>query len=139
MLSLPGRGVGAVVPGRGGADGGCEGVCVCARSLFSPSSSPSIHPIHPHLSLSLLQRFPAPSDITAFRIPPGTFIKLHPATWHAGPLFEASACVVKGKEGCEGAGRAEMNFANLELADTNVSDHNTHVYGEDFLVVPSGE
>ncbi|KAK9840368.1 hypothetical protein WJX74_008464 [Apatococcus lobatus] len=33
--------------------------------------------------------------------------------WHAGPLFE---------------GPDHMDFYNLELSDTNVVDHNTHVY-----------
>jgi ureidoglycolate hydrolase len=65
--------------------------------------------------------FPRQEDITAFRIPPGVFVKLHPGTWHAGPLFESAAT---------------MAFANLEMADTNVSDHNTHVYEEGFVVVP---
>ena len=47
------------------------------------------------------------------RVPPGVFIKLHQATWHAGPFFS------EGKH---------MDFYNLELADTNVADHHTHVY-----------
>jgi hypothetical protein len=86
------------------------------------------------------QRFPSAADITAFRIPPGVFIKLHPATWHAGPLFEGAACVAR-TDG-DGGGPPpppSMQFANLEMADTNVTDHNTHVYGADgggFLVVP---
>lgn len=49
----------------------------------------------------------------ACRIPPGVFIKLHQATWHAGPYFVDSQ---------------HMDFYNLELSDTNVTDHNTHVY-----------
>ena len=61
---------------------------------------------------------PQPDDITAFRIPHGVFVKLHVGTWHAGPLFEA-----------EGA----VPFANLELSDTNVVDHNTHHYSEQAL------
>lgn len=101
------------------------------------------HPRPPALiSLSLsplsFQRPPSPADITAFRIPPGLFIKLHPATWHAGPLFEAGA-VGPQKQGAAGTTcQTVMNFANLEMADTNVTDHNTHVYkeGEGFLVVP---
>lgn len=50
------------------------------------------------------------------RIPPGHFIKLHEGTWHAGPLFDAPDT---------------MSFFNLELADTNVVDHNTHVYAHE--------
>lgn len=50
------------------------------------------------------------------RIPPGKFIKLHQGTWHAGPLFD---------------GEDSMAFCNLELADTNVVDHNTFDYSKD--------
>jgi len=57
--------------------------------------------------------YPRPEDLTAFRIPHGVFIKMEPGTWHAGPLFESSDF---------------MDFYNLELADTNVTDHNTHDY-----------
>lgn len=53
------------------------------------------------------------------RIPPGNFIKLHAGTWHAGPLFE---------------GEDSMAFYNLELSDTNVTDHNTHIYKEDSVM-----
>ena len=48
-----------------------------------------------------------------FRIPHGVFVKLHQGTWHAGPLFDEAEY---------------MDFYNLELADTNVADHNTHCY-----------
>lgn len=51
-------------------------------------------------------------DVMVFRIPRGVIVKLHKATWHAGPLFSDT----------------EGDFFNLELADTNVTDHNTHVY-----------
>ena len=36
-------------------------------------------------------------------------------TWHAGPLFDNTD---------------HMDFYNLELADTNVTDHNTHIYAD---------
>lgn len=48
-------------------------------------------------------------DITAFRIPGNCFIKLEVGTWHAGPYFDASY----------------VDFYNLELSDTNISDHET--------------
>lgn len=71
-----------------------------------------------------IDAYPKAADITAFKIPPGVFVKLHPGTWHAGPLFDVGLA---------------MNFANLEMSDTNVTDHNTHVYGEGaFVVVPPG-
>jgi ureidoglycolate lyase len=51
---------------------------------------------------------PALRDIVAFRVPGDRAIKLHIATWHAGPHF---------------AGR-ECTFFNLENMDTN--DHDFH-------------
>jgi ureidoglycolate lyase len=53
-------------------------------------------------------------DITAFRIPGDVAIALHRAAWHAGPLL------LKG---------AEQSFFNLELADTNVVDHQNFEIG----------
>ncbi len=55
------------------------------------------------------QAQPVPEDIRAFRIPGDTAIMLDRGTWHAGPLFDAPW-------GC---------FFNLELADTNITDHQT--------------
>ncbi len=55
------------------------------------------------------QAQPNLDDITAFRIPGNCFIKLEVGTWHAGPYFEADG----------------IDFYNLELSDTNVSDHYT--------------
>ena len=50
---------------------------------------------------------PKPDEIVAFRVPGDVAIKLHRGTWHAGPYFEP----------------AELGFFNLELADTNIVDH----------------
>lgn len=60
-----------------------------------------------------LDNYPKQEDLTVFEIPHGCFIKMHAGTWHAGPLFHESD---------------HMDFYNLELADTNVVDHNTHDY-----------
>lgn len=60
-----------------------------------------------------VEEFPTVTNLHAFRVPHGSFVKLHMATWHAGPLFD---------------GADSMSFFNLELADTNVVDHNTHHY-----------
>jgi len=69
-------------------------------------------------TMDVLQ-YPKPeTDIAVFKIPHGVFVKLHAGTWHAGPLFDAPVA----------------DFYNLELSDTNVVDHNTHVY-ESFLEV----
>jgi hypothetical protein len=114
-------------------------------------------------------RFPRPQDVAAFRIPHGVLVRLHAATWHAGPLFDGGfalgppprdaeeACaramerggevgVPGGREGGAkgggvgggggegGIGSAKtppplsLDFFNLELSDTNVTDHNTHDY-----------
>ena len=55
---------------------------------------------------------PDPASIQAFRISGPVGIKLHRGTWHAGPFFTAP----------------EMDFLNLELADTNETDHvNCHL------------
>src|SRR5471032_2200520 len=55
---------------------------------------------------------PEPASIQAFRISGPVGIKLHRGTWHAGPFFTAP----------------EMDFLNLELADTNEADHvNCHL------------
>lgn len=48
--------------------------------------------------------------LQAFRIPGTCFVKLHVGTWHAGPFFDAET----------------VDFYNLELSDTNVTDHHTH-------------
>ncbi|MBD0269300.1 MAG: ureidoglycolate lyase [Cyanobacteria bacterium Co-bin8] len=52
---------------------------------------------------------PDPEAIRAFRIPGNCFIKLEVGTWHAGPHFETET----------------VSFYNLELSDTNISDHET--------------
>lgn len=66
---------------------------------------------------------PNPEHIRAFQIPGNCFIKLAVGTWHAGPLFE----------------QASIDFFNLELSDTNITDHETcHLssqYGIQYKVV----
>ena len=64
-------------------------------------------------------RYPRAEDLQAFKIPHGKFVKLHAGTWHAGPLFQQPD---------------QMDFYNLELKDTNVVDHNIHVYSKDGLL-----
>jgi ureidoglycolate hydrolase len=55
---------------------------------------------------------PDPSTIRAFRIPGDVAIKLHRGTWHAGPYFTEPT----------------IDFLNLELSDTNETDHlNCHL------------
>jgi ureidoglycolate hydrolase len=50
---------------------------------------------------------PALEDIAAFAIPGTVAVKLNRGTWHAGPFFE----------------NEDIDFLNLELADTNEVDH----------------
>ena len=52
---------------------------------------------------------PDPDAIACLRMAPGTILALHRGSWHAGPFFEGES----------------QDFLNLELADTNVTDHHT--------------
>jgi ureidoglycolate hydrolase len=51
------------------------------------------------------------TGLQAFRIPPRHYVKLHRGTWHVGPLWTGPDL--------------DRTFVNLELADTNVVDHDT--------------
>ncbi|HEY9764474.1 MAG TPA: ureidoglycolate lyase, partial [Trichocoleus sp.] len=66
-----------------------------------------------------------PNAIQAFRVPGNCFIKLEVGTWHAGPYFEVD----------------RVNFYNLELSDTNITDHETcdlaQAFGLEFEIVVS--
>jgi ureidoglycolate hydrolase len=66
---------------------------------------------------------PAPESIVAFQVPGTCFIKLEVGTWHAGPYFDQNF----------------VDFYNLELSDTNVTDHQTcnlqAIYGLAFEIV----
>lgn len=61
---------------------------------------------------------PALDDLRAFRIPPRTAVTLRKGTWHAGPFFADD----------------RMDFVNLELDDTNVSDHHNYRLDDAFGV-----
>jgi ureidoglycolate hydrolase len=60
--------------------------------------------------------------LCAFRIPGNCFIKLELGTWHAGPYFDPDS----------------IAFYNLELSDTNITDHDTcdlqATYGIEFEI-----
>ena len=53
---------------------------------------------------------PALEDIRAFEVPGEVAVMLYKGTWHAGPLFPENTV---------------QSFFNLELADTNVADHDS--------------
>ncbi|MCU0568709.1 MAG: ureidoglycolate lyase [Oculatellaceae cyanobacterium Prado106] len=65
---------------------------------------------------------PEVEAIAAFRIPGNCFVKLEEGTWHAGPYFEQDF----------------IDFYNLELSDTNETDHHTcdlkATYGIEFEI-----
>ena len=48
--------------------------------------------------------------LKVFRISGNCFIKMEVGTWHAGPFFDSEV----------------VDFYNLELSDTNITDHFTH-------------
>jgi ureidoglycolate hydrolase len=50
------------------------------------------------------------TQLAAFQVPGNCFIKLEVGTWHAGPYFDPP----------------QVDFYNLELADTNLADHFTY-------------
>lgn len=52
---------------------------------------------------------PSAATVTVFRIPGGRALALKKGAWHAGPFFEGE----------------EADFLNLELSDTNETDHHT--------------
>lgn len=59
---------------------------------------------------------PAPEEIRVFRIGGDVALALHRGTWHAGPFFLAP----------------EQDFLNLELSDTNETDHHTVRFDTEF-------
>ncbi|MGQ9838703.1 MAG: ureidoglycolate lyase [Cyanobacteriota bacterium] len=64
-------------------------------------------------------------QIQAFRVPGDRFIKLEMGTWHAGPCFDHEEFI---------------DFYNLELSDTNITDHETvnllQTYNLEFQITP---
>ena len=50
------------------------------------------------------------TSVNLVEVQPGEGVKLHQGTWHAGPYFLSSSAL----------------FFNLELSDTNLTDHNFH-------------
>ena len=63
---------------------------------------------------------PRTEHLRVFKVPPGTFVKMHAGTWHAGPLFQSDDVTLP-----------FIDFYNLELSDTNQVDHNTWDYEEE--------
>jgi ureidoglycolate lyase len=72
--------------------------------------------VAPPLGLDDPAAEPALADIAAFRVPGDMALKLHRGTWHAGPFFQDD----------------EISFLNLELSDTNETDHQNSRLAERF-------
>jgi ureidoglycolate lyase len=79
------------------------------QTLASAGGHPWFIAVAPPSKLDDETAEPAIQDIKAFRIPGDYAIMLYKGTWHAGPHFEGK----------------DQSFFNLELADTNVVDHQT--------------
>ena len=62
---------------------------------------------------------PEPEEIKVFRMGGDVALALHAGTWHAGPFFTAPS----------------VDFLNLELTDTNETDHETTRLDQDFGAV----
>lgn len=75
--------------------------------LASAGGQPWLLAVAPPPAVDTAEAEPALEDIRAFRIPGNVAVMLLRGAWHAGPLFEAD----------------EASFFNLELSDTNVTDH----------------
>jgi len=79
------------------------------QCLMATGIEPWFIAVAPPKDVDVADAEPKLEDIVAFEIPPGTAIKLHTGTWHAGPYFRTG----------------KMDFLNLELADTNQVDHHS--------------
>jgi ureidoglycolate lyase len=75
--------------------------------LGSAGGQPWLLAVAPPPASDTTDAQPALDDIRAFRIPGDAAVMLLRGAWHAGPLFETQ----------------EASFFNLELSDTNVTDH----------------
>jgi len=77
------------------------------QCLAAVGGKPWLIAVAPPLEPDNAKAEPALESIRAFVVPGDAAIMLHKGTWHAGPFFEGE----------------ELGFFNLELADTNVTDH----------------
>jgi len=78
--------------------------------LASAGGKPWVMAVAPPNAIDDREGEPDIENIRAFMIPGDVAVMLHKGTWHAGPLFAQ--------------GKAE-SFFNLELSDTNKTDHQT--------------
>ena len=96
------------------------------QCLATAGTEPWLIALAPPLDTDDPQAVPDLAAIKGFAVQPGTAIKLHAGTWHAGPFFAAE----------------RMNFFNLELSDTNETDHQTFMFatllGKGLRFLPPG-
>ncbi len=105
-----------LIPGRGfGVSAITRHRCV-TQALASAGGHEWVLAVAPPGNVDNPDAQPDPDQIRAFTIPGDTAIMMHTGTWHAGPLFAGDA-------------RA---FFNLELADTNIVDHQSCHLDESF-------
>ena len=97
------------IPGRGLTVTGITRHRACTQTLASVGGSAWVLAVAPPHDRDDPAAEPALDDVRAFAIPGDVAVMLHRGTWHAGPLFE----------------EGERSFFNLELADTNIMDHQT--------------
>ena len=97
------------IPGRGRAVPQITRHRRVTQVLASVGGMPWLIAVAPPLALDQADAEPALDSIRAFRVPGDLAVLLHRGTWHAGPLFDAPWA----------------SFFNLELADTNITDHHT--------------
>lgn len=82
----------------------------CTQCLGSLAGQPWFLAVAP----PSLESWPDLNQLMAFQIPGTCFVKLQVGTWHAGPYFDAP----------------QVDFYNLELSDTNITDHETYAIVE---------
>lgn len=80
----------------------------CTQCLGSLNGQPWLLAVAPPSAGQCPER----SQLMAFAIPGDCFVKLAVGTWHAGPYFD----------------QPFVDFYNLELSDTNVTDHFTYSF-----------
>jgi ureidoglycolate lyase len=81
--------------------------CRVTQCLAAMGGKAWLIAVAPPVAPDDLAAMPDPATIRAFRIPGTLAIKLHRGTWHAGPFFTEPT----------------IDFLNLELSDTNETDH----------------
>jgi ureidoglycolate lyase len=93
------------------------------QCLASVGGKPWLLAVAPPNDPDDIAKMPDPMQIRAFKVPGTVAVKLHRSTWHIGPF-----CL-----------EPNVDFFNLELADTNQVDHTScHLdrdYGMEFRLV----